>query len=393
MYDRRRRHRLVRIVTLGVLVPVVLLLPTTFVPTFDVVSFVALSIALLAVFGSLTLNRFNQTSAGGYVLLGGIVLAIAWDIVGKSHIQVGVDLGDLRLYDLFAIPILLSGVLLRRRAPIIIAAATITFTAVSLILLPKTPALQQYWNGTYKYTIGSFLDVVGIATLIQFLTAVVAWLGAESIRRALMDATRAEELDAANQRNAAQARELTAQRTRLQAGIQEIQQVHSAVARGRWDARARVAEGELLPVAMSLNLLLDRLSRLTREQEQRTRLEAAIRDLSLALRRTRAGEPYSPPGYSGTQLDEVLVELSTLRPNLANLALGKPVSGGPSGTIHSSGEPALSPSSTPTPSNPNPTTGDVASAEDSDRAWPSLVPEDDLGIKQENLPEWLRRTS
>ena len=45
-HDLRRRKRLVGIVTLGVLVPVLLLMPSTLVPSFDIVSFVSLFIAL-----------------------------------------------------------------------------------------------------------------------------------------------------------------------------------------------------------------------------------------------------------------------------------------------------------------------------------------------------------
>ncbi|MBF6590058.1 MAG: hypothetical protein IVW57_05930, partial [Ktedonobacterales bacterium] len=195
-HDRRRRGRLVRIVTLGVLVPVVLLIPSALVPSFDIVSLVALLIGLVGTVIAYFLNRFQLMGAAGYVLLGGIVLGIAWDIVGKAHSQTGVDLGDLRLYDLFAIPILLSGVLLSRRGPFIVAGLTVAYTAISLVILPKTPPLQQYWDGVYHFSLGSSYDVVAIAVLIQGLTAVVAWLGADSVRRALLEASRADELEA-----------------------------------------------------------------------------------------------------------------------------------------------------------------------------------------------------
>jgi hypothetical protein len=401
----------VRIVTLGVLVPVLLLVPSTLVPSFDIVSFVSLCIALVGTLVAFALNRYGRVGPAGYVLLVGIMAGIAWDIVGKAHSQGGVDLGDLRLYDLLAIPILLSGVLLSRRGPIILASITTLFTVVSLIVLPKTPPLQQYWDGDYKYVLGSLYDVIAIAVLIQLLTAVVAWLGADGMRRALMEASRADELEAANARNAAQARQLAQQRLHLQQGIQEIQQVHSAVARGHWNARARVGEGELLPVAMSLNLLLDRLTRLTREQEQRTRMEAAARELAMALRRARAGEAYTPPSYTGTMLDDVLVELSTLRPQLGG---GEAASNPPAlaarvgveGELRGPGAPSLSGLEAPggsgwqngrrngTPGvsapsgipSPIPSAGGMADVP----RWPDLSAPSDPGDGQAHLPEWLR---
>jgi hypothetical protein len=398
-YDLRRRARLVGIVTLGVLVPVLLLVPSTLVPSFDIVSLVSLCIALVGTLVAFGLNRFGRVGPAGYVLLFGIMAGIAWDIVGKAHSQGGVDLGDLRLYDLLAIPILLSGVLLSRRGPVILASITATFTTASLILLPKTPPLQQYWDGTYTYVLGSLYDVIAIAVLIQLLTAVVAWLGADGMRRALMEASRADELEAANARNVAQAQQLAQQRRHLQQGIQEIQQVHSAVARGHWEARARVGEGELLPVAMSLNLLLDRLTRLTREQEQRTRMEAAARELATALRRARAGEPYMPPSYTGTVLDDVLVELSTLRPQ--QLGGGEAASNGPAlparvglgGEPRGPGAPSLNggngwPDGARGASAPSvlPGTADAA-------RWPDLSAPSDSDNSHDDqpyLPEWLR---
>jgi hypothetical protein len=221
---------------------------------------------------------------------------------------------------------------------------------------------------------------------------VVAWLGADSVRRALLDASRAEDLEAANRRNAAQAQELALQRQRLQLGIQELQLVHSAVARGHWEARARINEGELLPVAMSLNLLLDRLTRLSREQDQRMRIEAAAQQLAMALRRTRAGEPYMPPAYTGTIFDEVLVEIAALRPAIAS---GGPTSRVAEDQVPFSGVPASQAGRSLDPAHglgPNGLGANSfgANALNGDEPWPSLNG-NDLGENGlDYLPDWLR---
>jgi hypothetical protein len=311
--EMRRRSRLVRIVTIGVIIPILVLIPSTFIPRFDGASLIALLAGLAGVVAAYVLNRMGLVSAASLTLVGGIAVAIAFVLVGKSINQHGLDLNDLRLYDLFLIPIVLSGVLAGRRGPLILTAITSTFTVVSLLVLPKTPTLQAYWDATYPYVLGSAYDVLAIAFFAQWLTAAAAWLGADSVRRALLDASRADELAAANERVVAQARQIEAQQQRLREGILQIQAVHSAIARGQWSARARVQESELLPLAMSLNLLLDRLTGLKREQEQRQRMDRAATELAVALRRTRAGEPYTPPPYTGTPFDEVLVELSVLR--------------------------------------------------------------------------------
>lgn len=304
--ERQRRHRLVRLVSLGILIGTGLLIPTTLIPTPDVVTLVAVSFAFVGAGLAYLLNRMHYINSAGYAVLIGMMIGLGWEIVAQSLRQGGLDLNDLRVYDLFILPIVLSAVLVTRRGPIILAAISITFTITSLLLLTHSPTLQQYWDGTYPYALGSSYDVVIVAVVLQGMAAMAAWLGADSVRRALLQAYRVDEVTAAKA-------EVEAQQRRLQRGIANIQRVHAAVAHGQWDARAQVEAAELVPVAVSLNLLLDRLSRLTRDQETRQRVDRSAHELALALRRLRVGEGYAPPAYTGTPLDEVLVELDVLR--------------------------------------------------------------------------------
>ena len=304
--ERQRRSRLVRLVSLGLLIGMGLLIPTALIPTPDVVTLVAVLLAFGGAGVGYLLNRARVINAAGYAVLAGLVIAIGWEIIAQSLRQGGLDLNDLRVYDLFVLPIVLSAVLVTRRGPIILAAISIIYTLISLLLLRQSPPLQQYWDGTYPYAIGSSYDVVIVPVLLQALAATAAWLGADSVRRALLQAYRVNELAVAKA-------QIEEQQRRLQRGIAHIQQVHAAVAHGKWDARAQVDAAELIPVAVSLNLLLDRISRLTRDQEQRQRVDRAAHELAQALRRLRGGQPYTPPGYTGTPLDEVLMELDVLR--------------------------------------------------------------------------------
>lgn len=314
VHEQRRRGRLLRVISLGVLIPVLILIPTALIPTLDKVSLIALILALIGTLAAFLLNQAKQIGAGSFALLFGLSAAVAWEVIAKAQVQHGIDLSDLRLYDLFILPIVVSAVLVGRRGPAVFGGLAVIFTVGSLFILPHTPELQHYWDGHYKDAIlGSVYDVIAVPIAIQLLAATAAWLGADSVRRALLEASRADELATANEQIQAQARSLELQRYRLQQGIGQLQAVHTAVARGQWDARANIAEGELLPVALSLNLLLDRISRMSREADQRTRVDAASHELAIALRRLRAGGPYTPPNYTGTPFDEVLVELARLR--------------------------------------------------------------------------------
>ena len=312
-HELRRRQRLVRILALGIMIPVLVLIPSSLFPKFIPGSLIALTIVFIGTAVSFLLNRFHFVTSAGYALIAGIALALAWQVYSKALLQHGVDALDLRYYDLMVLPILLSAVLVGRRGPFIIAGCVSAYTLVSLLVLKRTPTLQQYWDAHYLYSLGSVYDVIALAVLFQWVAAVVGWLGADSVRRALQQAARADEVVEANRQILAQAREMAAQRQRLQDGIVQIQQVHAAIARGHLDARVRVDQGEALPIAMSLNLLLDRLTRLIREQSQRATIEEAAHELAVAMRLARTGHTYTSPNYTGTVFDEVLIEFAAIR--------------------------------------------------------------------------------
>ena len=188
--EQQRRHRLVRLVSLFILIGTGLLIPTALIPTPDIVTLVAVLIAFVGAGAGYLLNRMRIVNPAGYAVLVGLMIAIGWEIVAQSVRQGGLDLNDLRVYDLFVLPIVLSAVLVTRRGPVILAAIAIIFTIASLLLLDKSPTLQQYWDGTYRYAIGSSYDVVIVAVVLQGLAATAAWLGADSVRRALLEAYR-----------------------------------------------------------------------------------------------------------------------------------------------------------------------------------------------------------
>jgi len=342
-YEQSPRRRLLRILSLGVMIPVILLIPAALIPTVDQVTLIALAIALLGAIVAFALTLGGWVTLGGFALTASLSLAIAWEIVTKALAQHGVDLVDTRLYDLLVLPIVVSGIVMGRRGPIVFGAISIAFTTASLIQLPHTTPLQQYWDGKYTFAIiGSVYDVIAVPCVIQLLGAIATWLGADSVRRTLLEAARADGLATANAQIQAQTRAIEVQHYRLYQDIAQLQSVHAAVARGQWDARANITDGELLPVALSLNLLLDRISRLTHEVDERARMEAASRELAAALRRLSAGQPYTPPSYTSTPLDGVLAELARLqavppppppsaaRPNPANVVSITPAAPAPS---------------------------------------------------------------
>src|SRR5690348_5098951 len=74
--EMRRRGRLVGIVAIGVTIPILVLIPSTFFPSFDEASFIALVAALVGSVAAYFLNRMGLVTAASMTLVGGIALAI-----------------------------------------------------------------------------------------------------------------------------------------------------------------------------------------------------------------------------------------------------------------------------------------------------------------------------
>ena len=309
---KQRRANMINMTSIGMLCALALLLVDAFVPAPQPAS---ITVALLAFIGTataFTLNKQGKVELAGTLLVGVIASGLAAEIVLIAY-TAGLALADLRFFDLFALPVLLAALIINQRGLFVVACLVSVFSLVALTVLPKERGLLEYMHGGYHGLPGSWLDVVAIALLFPWLIALASWMGADAARRGLTQASRADDLARANERILAQSRELEAQRRTLHDGLAHIQQVHSAVARGQWETRVQIENGELLPMAISLNLLLDRITRLSREQQELARVEAASRELARALRSASVGRPYSPPHYTGTAFDEVLVELAKLR--------------------------------------------------------------------------------
>jgi hypothetical protein len=135
----------------------------------------------------------------------------------------------------------------------------------------------------------STLAVVGLVIIRQILTQL------ENGRLARRQADALERLEAANRRVEDQARMIAERNATLELGVIHLKDVQARLANGNLRARARLASGELLPLAASLNLMADRLMRLERADTYSQRLGRALIELSLAIERYRNGAPFIAP--------------------------------------------------------------------------------------------------
>src|SRR5260221_653517 len=134
-HELRRRHRLGRIIALGIMVGAGVLIPSALVPSFNPATLAALVIAFVGTSLAYLLSRSGFVTAAGYAVVLSLVVAIAFEVVGKSIHQGGLDLSDLRIFDIFVLPILLSGVLIDRRGTILVETLISAFPTATLLVL------------------------------------------------------------------------------------------------------------------------------------------------------------------------------------------------------------------------------------------------------------------
>lgn len=264
-----RRARLLSTLQLTALVLTAILLPRGFLPVLDPGTLAGVGAFALVLLISIILNRTGHLTAASVVFTGGLWLAIAGSQLATPTGRISFQ--DLAGYDLLVIPLVVAAILLPSRAVVLLWLASALFVVLDLGLAEHGPNLDAY----LRSDLPPFVRIYPVAIYPIVLTAVVAvisWLSARSVARALTSADRATEVERAYALLAEQKRE-------LEEAIGDIQQVHARVANGDLAARAPTRTGDpLLQLAVSLNLTLDRLARGTLSTAT---LEAVEQDMSV----------------------------------------------------------------------------------------------------------------
>src|SRR5690348_2657831 len=247
-----RRSRLLSTLQLTAVILTALLTPRGFFPVLDPGTLLGVALFAAVVLVSIALNRQGRVAGAAALFTIGLALAIAGSQLATPSGKI--DFEDLAGYDLLVIPLIIAGILLASRVTVLLWAASACFIMLDLGLAQHGASLDAYLPSDLP----SFLRVYPVAVYPVILTAVVAvisWLAARSVARALEEADRTAELQ--------QAYALLAEQKRgLEEAIAAIQQVHARVANGDLSARAPMhANDPLLQLTVSLNLTLDRLAR------------------------------------------------------------------------------------------------------------------------------------
>ncbi len=147
------------------------------------------------------------------------------------------------------------------------------------------------------------MGVVSLVVLRQLLTL---W---ENAHLAARQAEALEDLEHANHRIAEQSRSIAQHSEELERGIVHLKHVQAQLANGNLRARAELTGGALLPLAGSLNLMAERLTRLGQMSVYTQRLLHSLGELSIALERAATGAPLVIPASCGefVEINRLLV--------------------------------------------------------------------------------------
>ncbi len=294
--ERLRHSRLLSAILFCGVAVILLASPTAIpVPTYWIPILLNLVLILLA----LVLNR------SGRVTLAGIFYIVAIDvtfIVLLTTLPTGIRNSNIPDFDLFFIPVLISGVILSRRFIPIIAILHIVIIAALFSFLPHDRLLTQEIQVNQQ---GFAYSELSDAFILQVVGAAIAWLSAWSVERALVRANQAEDLAAAQQRINEQTSQIIAQKQRLEYGIDVVKNAQARFANGDFKARAKLQDNELVPLALSFNLLAERLNRINQTSQEYTRLEQALQRLLDTQNAVVYGGTIKPYQPSGTLADSL----------------------------------------------------------------------------------------
>lgn len=269
---------------------------------------VLVTVSGLALFGVVwLLNWMGRTAEASFLLvLGGVALVVLNMLLSAAQL---VSLETLHISLLFLLVILSSGILFSPETAFVLSVISALFTTLVLLLFHPSGSLAAVFNAQ-----GYYLSLVYLA-LIPVGVGVVAWLFGRQMQESIHLITYVSGLNMSNKRLLKRLREADEQNRHLEAGIAIIQQTHARVAAGDYSARAHV-EGELLPLAVSLNLMLERVESFVHGEYERERMETAVAGLAELAGRVGEESQARLPAPTGTALDGLSIAIKQMQSNV-----------------------------------------------------------------------------
>lgn len=259
---------------------------------------------LFALCLALLLNRLGKVNLAGIIIVIGVIFSPTTNIVTTPG---GLNTSVLPIFGFLVLSLVVTISFLPPGWVFVVAASNSLFTFVVLKLLPSSGELHNVLQV-------AFPGIVTPIILSQWIVAIVSYLWVRGAQQAILRADRAEEIANLERRELERQRSEIEQKQQLDMGIQQLIQTHMKVANGDFAARAPLMKENILwQVAYSLNNLLARLQSYQLFNVQQKKNQEALNYLIQAVQQAkREGGPLRVQ-RTGTPVDALIIELSSLR--------------------------------------------------------------------------------
>ena len=294
--ERLRRSRVLSGFLLLIIIALFLIIPTAIlVPTYWIATSTFFALSLFSFF----CNRAALINLGGLWIICAIDIALVILMVTLPH---GIRNSNIPDFDLLLISTLIGGMVLPRRILPFIILFHIILAFTLFTLLPHDRLLTEEIRINQD---GSPYGELSDVLILQIVGGTLAWLNARSVDLALLRASKAEELAATQRSLHEQASLQGEQMKRLEYGIEVLKEAHARFANGDYRARAVLQDNELASLAISFNLLADRINRIAREAKEQEHIELAFQQLFALQEEVVYSGHLRPLMPTGTLVDKI----------------------------------------------------------------------------------------
>ena len=302
--QERQRARMLEVLLLAQAVALVLILPGYLFGQFQLSGLLVVlgGLALLGVVW--LLHWLRRTAEACYLLVLGGGGFVVLDLLLSAGHQLTLDTVHISL--LFLLVILSSGILFSPETALILAIISSVFTALVLLLFHPSPALAALFDVQGRYLAMVYLVIA------QLGVGVVGWVFGRQMQESTHLITYVAGLEMANKRLHKRLRQTAEKKRNLESGLAIIQQTHARVAAGDYSARAHV-EGDLLPLSVSLNLMLERVESFVHGEHERELMETAAAGLAEMAGKVGQESMGQLPVPTGTALDGVSIAIKNMQ--------------------------------------------------------------------------------
>lgn len=304
----RQRSWLFNTILLAQALITLALVPAYLIHSLDIPMLAMVGVALAVYASAFIVNRIpgKFSLALGLLIVGGGLATAAQVFVTATLGHSGAHTSQAAL---FFLPVVIeAGLFLSPELTLLVAAVTAALTASGILLaLSLGGAASSELSGAYQ--------VVVYALGLEALVGYMSWQLATFINEKVTEAQTVGDLRFSQARLEALQRQMGEQKRQLQRDAGQIQTAVTSMLSHEYDARVEIMDGDLAPLAESMNLLFEKLRSTNDLERKMQRMEAGVPPLVDIAERLGGAEAPGQSQSSGLMADTALYSVGVALTN------------------------------------------------------------------------------